>query len=289
MDKTSIALYQKMFDSKVKILKNQSESLEYWTARDLQILLGYQKWRNFADVIAKAIVSCQQVLGNDAVPNHFEKIITEIQVGSGASRNVEDYLLTRYACYLIAQNGDPKKPQIAFAQSYFAVQTRKMELIEKKIEENERLDARARLTLSEVQLSRNIYERGVDEPGFGRIRSKGDAALFSISTAKMKERLGVKKGRPLADYLPTISLLAKSLATEMTNLNVERDDLQGETAITQEHVINNRSVRRSLVDRNIYPENLPPAEDVKKIQRRSEKELKILPQGSLKKGADHVK
>lgn len=289
MDKNSIALYQKVFDSKVKILKNQGKDVEYWTARELQELLGYKQWRNFADVIAKAIISCQQVHGVEAVSDYFEKITTELQLGHGALRSVEDYRLTRYACYLIAQNGDPKKNQVAFAQSYFAVQTRKMELIERRIEENERLDARARLTLSEVQLSRNIYERGVDETGFGRIRSKGDAALFGISTAKMKERLGVKKSRPLADYLPTISLLAKSLATEMTNLNVERDDLQGESAITQEHVTNNRSVRRSLIDRNIYPENLPPAEDVKKIQRRSEKELKNLPQGTLKKDGDHVK
>ncbi len=282
MDKNSIVLYQKVFDSKVKSLINQGQNIEYWTARDLQELLGYKQWRNFADVIVKAIVSCGQVLGVEQVPNHFDKTTTELQVGNGALREVEDYRLTRYACYLIAQNGDPKKPAVAFAQSYFAVQTRKMELIEQRIDENVRLDARARLAASEVQLSKNIYERGVDDAGFGRIRSKGDTALFGVSTAKMKERLGVKKTRPLADYLPTISLLAKSLATEMTNINVERDDLQGESAITREHVTNNKSIRRSLTDRNIYLEDLPPAEDVKKIQRRTDKDVKILPKGSLK-------
>ncbi len=282
MDKNSIAIYQKAFDLKVKSLINQGQNIEYWTARDLQELLGYKQWRNFVDVIAKAIVSCGQVLGTEQIPNHFEKIIAITQLGSGAMREVDDYRLTRYACYLIAQNGDPKKPAVAFAQSYFAVQTRKMELIEQRIDENERLDARARLTASEVQLSKNIYERGVDDAGFGRIRSKGDTALFGVSTAKMKERLGVKKTRPLADYLPTISLLAKSLATEMTNINVERDDLQGESAITREHVTNNKSIRRSLTDRNIYLEDLPPAEDVKKIQRRTDKDVKILPKGSLK-------
>ena len=282
MDKNLIASYQKIFDSKVKILKNQNGSVEYWTARELQELLGYKQWRNFAEVIFKAITAFNQVNGSDHISDFFEKTTTLSQVGSNATREVEDYRLARYACYLIAQNGDPKKPQIAFAQSYFAVQTRKMELIEQKISENERLEARARLTLSEVQLSRNIYERGVDSQGFGRIRSKGDAALFGITTKQMKARLGCSDNRPLADYLPTITLLAKNLATEMTNLNVERDDLQGEKAITNEHVINNKTIRRSLTDRKIFSENLPPAEDVKKLQRRVNKERKSLPQASLK-------
>ncbi len=283
MDKNLIASYQKIFDSKVKNLKNQNGSVEYWTARELQELLGYKQWRNFAEVISKAITAFNQVHGSDHISDYFEKTTSISQVGSNATREVEDYRLARYACYLIAQNGDPKKPQIAFAQSYFALQTRKMELIEQKIAENERLEARARLTLSEIQLSRNIYERGVDNQGFGRIRSKGDAALFGgISTKQMKARLGCSDSRPLADYLPTITLLAKNLATEMTNLNVERDDLQGEKAITNEHVINNKTIRKSLTDRRIFPEDLPPAEDVKKLQRRVNKERKSLPQVSLK-------
>ena len=192
-----------------------------------------------------------------------------VTLGSGAKRNVKDYMLTRYACYLIAQNGDPRKEEIAFAQGYFAVQTRKQELIEERIALIERTEARERLRESEKRLSQNIYERGVDDAGFGRIRSKGDQALFGgYTTQQMKNRLGVKETRPLADFLPTLTIAAKNLATEMTNYNVEQKDLQGECAITSEHVQNNRSVREMLGERGIKPENLPPAEDIKKLERR---------------------
>ena len=192
-----------------------------------------------------------------------------VTLGSGAKRNVKDYMLTRYACYLIAQNGDPRKEEIAFAQGYFAVQTRKQELIEERIALIERTEARERLRESEKRLSQNIYERGVDDAGFGRIRSKGDQALFGgYTTQQMKNRLGVKETRPLADFLPTLTIAAKNLATEMTNYNVEQKDLQGESAITSEHVQNNRSVREMLGERGIKPENLPPAEDIKKLERR---------------------
>ena len=192
-----------------------------------------------------------------------------VLLGSGSQREIKDYTLTRYACYLIAQNGDPKKEEIAFAQSYFAVQTRRQELIEERISLIERIEARGRLRESEKRLSHNIYERGVDDAGFGRIRSKGDRALFGgYTTQEMKERLGVKDNRPLADFLPTLSIAAKNLATEMTNYNVEEKDLQGERAITGEHVQNNRSVRDMLGQRGIQPENLPAAEDIKKLERR---------------------
>lgn len=200
-----------------------------------------------------------------------------VRLGSGSQREIKDYMLTRYACYLIAQNGDPKKEEIAFAQSYFAVQTRKQELIEERISLIERTEARGRLREFEKRLSQNIYERGVDDAGFGRIRSKGDRALFGgYTTQEMKERLGVKDNRPLADFLPTLSIAAKNLAAEMTNYNVEEKDLQGESAITGEHVQNNRSVRDMLGQRGIQPENLPAAEDIKKLERRvksQEKEL----------------
>ena len=193
-----------------------------------------------------------------------------VPIGSGAERAVKDYMLTRYACYLIAQNGDPKKEEIAFAQSYFAVQTRKQELIEERITYFERSEARGRLRESEKRLSQNIYERGVDDAGFGRIRSKGDVALFvGNTTQQMKERLGVKSNRPLADFLPRLTIAAKNLATEMTNYNVEQKDLQGESAITVEHVQNNSSVRSMLGERGIKPEKLPPAEDMKKLERRA--------------------
>lgn len=210
-----------------------------------------------------------------------------VELGSRAKRNVKDYMLTRYACYLIAQNGDPKKEEIAFAQSYFAIQTRKQELIEERIALIERTEARGRLRESEKRLSQNIYERGVDDAGFGRIRSKGDQALFGgYTTQEMKNRLGVKSSRPLADFLPTLAIAAKNLATEMTNYNVEEKNLQGESSITGEHVQNNRSVRDMLGQRGIKPENLPPSEDIKKLERRvKSQEKKIAAQaGKLPEG-----
>ena len=206
-----------------------------------------------------------------------------VKLGSGSEREIKDYMLTRYACYLIAQNGDPKKEEIAFAQSYFAVQTRKAELIEERINYVARLESRDRLRASEKQLSQNIYERGVDDKGFGRIRSKGDAVLFGGHTTEdMKSRLGVKDNRPLADFLPTLTIAAKNLATEMTNYNVEGKDLYGENAITVEHMQNNKSVRDMLGQRGIRPEELPPAEDIKKLERRVASEHKKIEKSSSK-------
>lgn len=206
-----------------------------------------------------------------------------VKLGSGSEREIKDYMLTRYACYLIAQNGDPKKEEVAFAQSYFAVQTRKAELIEERINYVARLESRDRLRASEKQLSQNIYERGVDDKGFGRIRSKGDAVLFGGHTTEdMKKRLGVKDNRPLADFLPTLTIAAKNLATEMTNYNVESNDLYGETAITREHMQNNKSVRDMLGQRGIRPEELPPAEDIKKLERRVASEYRKIEKTSPK-------
>jgi len=198
-----------------------------------------------------------------------------VELGSGAQREVPDYHLTRYACYLIAQNGDPRKEEIAFAQCYFAVQTRRMELVEDRIALVSRMDARDKLRESEKKLSQIIFERGVDDAGFGRIRSKGDKALFGgHTTEQMKTKLGVGKGRPLADYLPTLTIAAKNLAAEMTNHNVEDKDLSGENNITEEHVSNNSEVRNMLAKRGIKPENLPPAEDIKKLERRTKADEK---------------
>ena len=277
MEKRTIELYRKKFDD----IRHESQGIEYWYARELMKLLDYVQWRNFENAVNRAMISCEN--NGNLIVNHFSKINSTIEVGNGAHRQVEDYMLTRYACYLIAENGDPRKEQIAFAQSYFAVQTRKQELIEERISYIERTEARERLKESEKRLSQNIYERGVDDDGFGRIRSKGDQALFGgFTTRQMKERLRVQDKRPLADFLPTLTIAAKNLATEMTNYNVEEKDLQGEAAITMEHVENNTSVRDMLGQRGIKPENLPASEDIKKLERRVKREEKKLAEQSGK-------
>jgi len=263
MDKELIQSLNASFELAVR----REEGVEFWLARDLMALLGYDRWENFAKVIDRAKVSCEK----GAIPSsdHFREVTKMIALPKGATRAIDDIMLTRYACYLIAQNGDPRKEQIAFAQSYFALQTRKQELIEERLALSERLSARQKLVATETELSKMIYERGVDDKGFARIRSKGDSALFGgRGTLTMKKQLGVPDGRPLADFLPTITIKAKDLATEMTNFNVKKNDLRGENAIAGEHVQNNLDVRSALTQRDIRPEDLPPEEDIKKLERR---------------------
>ncbi len=282
MDRNSIIEYKSSFDSIATFIEGENnEQVEIWFARDLQTVLGYSRWENFQTAIKRAVESCNSQGIN--IDDHFREVTKMVTLGSGATREVQDYMLTRYACYLIAQNGDPRKEQVAFAQSYFAVQTRKAELIEERLKHLSRLETRDKLRASEKQLSQNIYERGVDDKGFGRIRSKGDAVLFGGHTTEdMKRRLGVKDNRPLADFLPTLTIAAKNLATEMTNYNVENKDLYGERAITAEHMQNNKSVRKMLGDRGIKPEELPPAEDIKKLERRVASEQKKIEKTSSK-------
>lgn len=283
MEKSKIIAIKFRFDETIHIVDDTD--VEYWLARELMPLLGYERWENFEKAIKRSMESCET--SGITVTDHFREVTKMVQLGSGSKRNVRDYMLTRYACYLIAQNGDPKKEEIAFAQSYFAVQTRKQELIEERIAYIERTEARGRLRESEKRLSQNIYERGVDDVGFGRIRSKGDTALFGGHTTQdMKRKMGVKDNRPLADFLPTLTIAAKNLATEMTNYNVEEKDLQGEVAITTEHVQNNSSVRSMLGERGIKPEELPPSEDIKKLERRVKSQEKKIVEQSGKLPAD---
>jgi len=271
MKKELIHELTQKFESAIYLAKE----VECWYARDIQVLLGYTKWENFLQVIEKAKTACQTA-GQD-IADHFADVGKMVDIGSGTQREIPDIMLTRYACYLIAQNGDPRKDPIAFAMSYFAVQTRKQELLEKRISLWERLRVRDKLTHSERELSGILYERGVDHIGFARIRSKGDQALFGgHNTEQMKSKLGVPHSRALADFLPTITIKAKDFATEITNFNVKKADLKGEKPITNEHVKNNEAVRKLLRDRGIKPEELPPEEDIKMLKRRVQSEDKKL-------------
>lgn len=249
--------------------------IEFWFARDLQHLLGYSKWENFTNVIVKAKISCE--VTNNEVFDHFPDVRKKVQLGSGSEREIDDIMLTRYACYLIAQNGDPRKDTIAFAQNYFALQTRKFELIEKRLKDWDRLQARQKLSYSEKELSELIYERTKNDRNFGIIRSKGDTALFGGNkTQAMKNKLGVPKGRALADFLPTITIKAKDFATEITVFNTKEKKLKTGSQITTEHINNNLSVRKVLLNRGIKPEDLPAEEDLKKLERRVKSDAKKL-------------
>jgi len=258
----------------LKVILPTESGIEFWFARDIQHLLGYSEWRNFNNVISKGKTSCE-VSGN-LILDHFVDVNKMVTIGSGTEREIDDIMLTRYACYLIAQNGDPRKEPIAFAQNYFAVQTRKYEIVAKRINDWERLSARQKLTLSEKELSELNFEKTGNDKDFGIIRSKGDKALFGMNTSQMKKKLGVPGNRPLADFLPTIVIKAKDFAAEITVFNTRDKGLKTESGISNEHVKNNLGVRKLLLDRKIVPEDLPAEEDIKKLERRVLSESKSI-------------
>jgi DNA-damage-inducible protein D len=271
MDSLIIVKLQKIFED----YSNNKDGVEFWFARDLQKLLGYDEWRNFYKIIEKAKIAC--ITSGQKIIDHFVDVNKMVKIGSETEREIEDIMLTRYACYLIAQNGDSRKDEIAFAQSYFAIQTRKQELIEQRIALQERFVARNKLIASETELSKLIYERGVDDLGFARIRSFGDEALFGGNDTKiMKIKLNIPQHRAMADFLPTVTIAAKNFATEITNFNVKKNNLHGEKIITNEHVKNNSDMRKVLLKNKIIPENLPPEEDIKKLKKKIQKDDTLL-------------
>lgn len=269
MDKETITQYTTSLDT---LTNKDDNDVEFWHARELMKYMGYTKWENFTKVIQRAKSACEN--SGQPIDAHFRDTKRDVELGSGAIRFIDDVKLTRYACYLTAQNGDPRKEEVALLQSYSAVQTRTAELLEQRMGEILRIAGRHALTAEEKQLSSLAYQRGVNERDFGMIRSRGDQALFGMSTTDMKLKLEAPKNQPLADRLHPIAVTAKQLATQMTNYGIQERDLHGTPAITREHVDNNKAVRKSLINRGIAPEDLPAMEDIKRVERRAKRDEK---------------
>jgi DNA-damage-inducible protein D len=270
MEQDHLELLAKTLDD----IRHQN-GVEFWYARELYPILGYSRWENFETALNRSKDACKTTGGS--VEDHFREVTKMVNIGSDAQRETQDIKLTRYACYLVTLNGDPRKEEIAFAQAYFVTQTRKIEILQKHMGELERIDAREKLKITEKEFSNMGFSRGVDSKGIAEIRAKGDEALFGGKTTdEMKHRLGVSSKKPLADYLPNVTLKAKDLAAAITIEKTRQNNLYGKSEIREEHINSNTNVRGALTKTGIYPESLPASEDIKKIEAKHRKEMKAL-------------
>ena len=272
MEQNIIEIVQKSFEE-IKI--TDETWFEFWSARDLMKWLWYKKWQTFEKVIEKAEVACNNSLIESK--NHFTDASKMVWLGSWSNRNIKDYFLTRYACYLIAQNWDSRKIEISLAQTYFASQTRKLELAEQEIENNKRLEARKKLAKSEKQIEDTIYSRWIKLPvEFATFKNKKIEALYNISIKQLKAKRWIPENRALADFDSEVELKAKDFIYAMTDHNIKEKNIIWKQNLNEELVSNAKETRNTMLKRWIVPEELRAQEDLKLIEKRRIQEVRKL-------------